>query len=323
MAGIRYEFDPQKLEYIPVKKGFWHQFRNTLLYILSSIVSGAILLAIFITIIDSPKEKSLKRENAQLRMQYEVMNKQLAQVEDVLEDMQQRDDNIYRVIFEADPIPSSIRKAGFGGTNRYQEFLGMENSNLVISTKKRLDIISKQLYVQSKSFDEIIELSRDKEKMLHSIPAIMPLNNKDLKRTASGWGYRIHPIDKIRKFHYGMDFTAPIGTDVFSSGNGKVKKVIRSRRGYGNHIIVDHGYGYETLYAHLNGFNVRRGQHINRGDIIGYVGNSGRSTGPHLHYEVRYKGRPVNPKNYYYMDLTPEEYEEMIELASNYGQTFD
>lgn len=323
MAGIRYEFDPQKLEYIPVKKGFWHRFRNTLLYILSSVASGALLLAIFVTIIDSPKEKSLKRENTQLRMQYKLMDKRMAQHEKVLEDMQQRDDNIYRVIFEADPIPSTIRKAGFGGTNRYQELLGMENSNLIIETNKRLDIISKQLYVQSKSFDEIIELSRDKEKMLHSIPAIMPLNNKDLKRTASGWGYRIHPIDKIRKFHYGMDFTAPIGTDVFSSGNGKVKKLIRSRRGYGNHVIIDHGYGYETVYAHLSGFNVRKGQRINRGDIIGYVGNSGRSTGPHLHYEVRYKNRPVNPKDYYYMDLTPEEYEEMIEIASNYGQTFD
>ena len=323
MAGTKFEFDPQKLEYIPVKKGFWHRFRNTLLYVISSFVSGAILLAIFISIIDSPKEKSLKRDNAQLRMQYEVVNTRLAHIENVLEDMQQRDDNIYRVIFEADPIPSSIRKAGFGGTNRYQEFLGTPSSDLVVSTAKRLDVISKQMYIQSKSFDEIIELSRNKEEMLHSIPAIMPISNKDLKRTASGWGYRIHPIDKIKKFHYGMDFTAPIGTDIFSTGNGKVKKVTRSRRGYGNHIIIDHGYGYETVYAHLNGFNVHTGQRINRGDIIGYVGNSGRSTGPHLHYEVRYKGRPVNPKNFYYMDLTPEEYEEMIEIASNYGQTFD
>lgn len=323
MAGIRYEFDPIKLKYSPIKKGFWHRFRVAFIYILSTFASGAILLALLLTYIDSPKEKSLKRENAQLIISIEMMNKQMAQIEKVLEDMQQRDDNIYRVIFEADPIPSSIRKAGFGGTNRYENLLGMENSDLVIETQKKLDIISKQLYIQSKSFDDIIDLSRHKEDMLHAIPAVMPLNNKDLKRTASGWGYRIHPIDKIPKFHYGMDFTAPIGTEIFSSGNGIVKKVVRSSRGYGNYVIIDHGYGYETLYAHLSGFKVRTEQRINRGDIIGFVGNTGRSTGPHLHYEVHYKGRPVNPKDYYYMDLTPEEYEEMIEMASNYGQTFD
>jgi murein DD-endopeptidase MepM/ murein hydrolase activator NlpD len=181
----------------------------------------------------------------------------------------------------------------------------------------------KKIYVQSTSYDQLIKLAKNKETMLACIPAIMPISNKDLKRTASGWGWRIHPIYKIRKFHYGMDFTAPTGTDIYSTGDGVVELVESSMRGYGNHIVINHGYGYKTIYAHLNGFNVKQGQQVKRGDIIGFVGNSGMSTAPHLHYEVMRNGEKVNPVNYYFNDLSAEEYERMIEISIKSGQTFD
>jgi murein DD-endopeptidase MepM/ murein hydrolase activator NlpD len=177
--------------------------------------------------------------------------------------------------------------------------------------------------VQSVSYDEIIDLARNKEKMLASIPAIQPISNKDLTRTASGWGYRIHPIYKIRKFHYGMDFTAPTNTEVYSTGDGTIEVLNKSRRGYGNKIIVNHGFGYKTLYAHLNSFNVKQGQKVKRGDVIGYVGSTGLSTAPHLHYEVHLNNKKVNPVNYYFNDLTPEEYDRMVEISLKSGQTFD
>jgi murein DD-endopeptidase MepM/ murein hydrolase activator NlpD len=250
------------------------------------------------------------------------MNKDIEKISAALEDIQMRDDNIYRVIFEANPIPSSVRMAGFGGTNRYTKLESMDNSELIISVAKKLDVLSKQVYVQSKSYDEVIKMALGKEKMLASIPSVMPVSNRDLKRTASGWGMRMHPIYRIPRFHYGMDFTAPVGTDVFVTGNGIVKEVGRNA-GYGNTIVVDHGYGYETLYGHLSRLNVKVGQSVNRGDVIGFVGSSGASTAPHLHYEVMKNGQKVNPQNYYFQDLNPMEYEKMISISSNTGQSFD
>ena len=179
------------------------------------------------------------------------------------------------------------------------------------------------MYVQSVSYDELIDLATNKEKMVASIPAIQPISNKDLTRTASGWGYRIHPIYKIRKFHYGMDFTAPTGTEIYSTGDGTIELVKSSRRGYGNKIVVNHGFGYKTLYAHLSGFNVRVGQKVKRGDVIGYVGNTGLSTAPHVHYEVHLNNKKVNPINYYFNDLTANEYDKMIELSTTFGKSFD
>jgi murein DD-endopeptidase MepM/ murein hydrolase activator NlpD len=241
-------------------------------------------------------------------------------------DIQQRDDNIYRVIFESEPISSSIRKAGFGGVNKYANLENLENAELVIKTATHLDRLAKEAYIQSKSYDEVMRLALNKEKMLAAIPAIQPVSNKDLKRTASGWGYRIHPIYKIRKFHYGMDFTAPTGTEIYATGDGVVATVKgnkRSKIGFGLEIIIDHGFGYETLYAHLNEFNVKAGQKVKRGDVIGYVGNTGGSTAPHLHYEIHKNGKPVNPEYFYFKDLTPQEYEKMVAISSNMGQSFD
>ena len=281
------------------------------------------ILLIFYQFFDSPKEKKLKLEIQNLTSQYEVIDKNMKQVEIVLDEIQDRDDNIYRVIFEADPIPTSIRKQGFGGVNRYEKLLGLSNSELMINTSKKIDQLTKQLYLQSKSFDEVIDLAKNKSNMLASIPAIQPVANKDLKRMASGYGYRIHPIYKTRKMHYGMDFSAKTGTEIYSTGDGVVSKVKRSKRGYGNYVKINHGFGYETLYAHMSKYIVKKGQKVKRGEVIGFVGNSGISTAPHLHYEVRKDNKKINPVNFYYNDLSPEEYEKMLEISLQSNQSLD
>lgn len=324
MSKSRYRYNPETLSYTRIERGIKYYLSRAAIHFLFSLVLGMVLFIAYTYILDSPREKRLKRENQQLIAQYELMNKKLDQVELVLGDIQMRDENIYRVIFEADSIPNSIRRAGFGGVNRYEHLEGMSNEDLVVSTTKRLDVAMKQLYVQTKSFDEIIDLAKRKDELLRSVPAIMPISNKDLNRTASGWGWRIHPVYKIKKFHEGMDFTAPTGTDIYSTGDGTVQAVVSDRSGYGRHIVINHGFGYQSLYAHLSAFNVKPGQKVKRGETIGFVGNTGTSTGPHLHYEVILKGKKVNPQLYYFQeDLTPEEYDRMINISQNSNQTFD
>ena len=323
MTNKKYYYDTKTLSYKQIKLSKFKKIRNLLYFLIGSGITGLAMMLIFFQFFDSPKEKILNREIKQITSQYEIIQKKLEQVEIVLDDMQKRDDNIYRVIFEADPIPKSIRKAGYGGINRYQELTGYKNSDLIINTNKKLDQITKQLYIQSKSFDDIIELAKNKTEMLASIPAIQPVSNKDLSRMASGYGYRIHPIYKTRKFHAGMDFSAKTGTPIYATGNGKVSKVKRSRRGYGNHVIIDHGYGYKTLYAHMSKYIVKKKQKVKRGDIIGYIGNTGTSVAPHLHYEVHKNGKKLNPVNFYYNDLNADEYEKMLEISSQNNQSFD
>ncbi|MCB2194790.1 MAG: M23 family metallopeptidase [Bacteroidetes bacterium] len=323
MAKVKYKFDHNSLKYDKIVLTGKQKFYRFLTYFTATLLIAVIYNVIFVVFFDTPKEKGLIRENQQLATQYKILNNRFDLIEKTLEDLQKRDDNIYRVIFEAEPIPPSVRSAGFGGTNRYLDLQGYKNSDLVIETAQRLDRITKKLYVQSKSYDEVIELAKNKERMVACVPAIMPISNKDLRRTASGWGWRIHPIYKIRKFHYGMDFTAPTGTEVYATGDGVVEIVENSLRGYGKRIIIDHGFGYKTLYAHLNGFNVRRGQKVKRGEVIGFVGSTGTSTAPHLHYEVLKNNKKVNPVHYYFNDLTPEEFDKMIFISSNSGQSFD
>jgi len=247
----------------------------------------------------------------------------LGQLDKVLLSMEERDDNVYRAIFEAEPIDQNLRQGGVGGVNRYKYLEGYEYSDLPIDLNQRLDRLAKRMVVESKSLDEVINLAKGKEKMLSSIPAIQPVANKDLKRMASGYGYRIDPHYKVRKHHDGMDFTASTGTEVYATGDGKVTRADANSSGYGNHIRIDHGYGYVTLYAHLSKIKVKAGQKVKRGDIIGLVGNTGKSMGPHLHYEVRKEGQPINPINFYFNDLTPEEYAKLIELSNNASQSFD
>ena len=323
MAKIKYYYDTKTLSYKPIKLNSGEKIRGYFIFFLSSILLSFFILLIFYQFFDSPKEKKLKLEIQNLTSQYKVINDDMKQVEKVLDEIQDRDDNIYRVIFEADPIPNSIRKQGFGGINRYEKLLGLSNSELMINTSKKIDQLTKQLYLQSKSFDEVIDLAKNKSNMLASIPAIQPVANKDLKRMASGYGFRIHPIYKTRKMHYGMDFSAKTGTEIYATGDGVISKVKKSKRGYGNYVKINHGFGYETLYAHMSKYIVKRGQRVKRGEVIGYVGNSGISTAPHLHYEVRKDNKKINPMNFYYNDLSPEEYEKMLEISLQSNQSLD
>ena len=323
MAKIKYYYDTKTLSYKRIQLSKLEKTKRYLLLFSSSLFLSLAILLVFFQFFDSPKENKLKNEIKNLSTQYKVIDENMRQIEIVLDDIQQRDDNIYRTIFEADPIPKSIRKQGFGGVNRYKKFAGYSNSDIIISTTKKIDQLTKQLYLQSKSFDDIINLTKDKSKMLASIPAIQPVSNKQLSRMASGYGYRIHPIYKTRKMHAGMDFSAKTGTEIYATGDGVISKVRRSKRGYGNHVKINHGFGYETLYAHMSKYIVRKGQKVKRGEVIGYVGNTGTSVAPHLHYEVHKDKRKINPVNFYYNDLNPEEYEKMIEISLKSNQSFD
>jgi murein DD-endopeptidase MepM/ murein hydrolase activator NlpD len=323
MAKVKYKYNPATLTYEKIQLTLVDRLKTLMVYLLVGMFFAGIIIALAYTFLDSPKELLLKREIAQLRKQYELLSRDMQQLEAVLEDIENRDDNIYRVIFEAEPISKSVRKAGVGGINRYAHLKGYENSDIIIQANARLDAIAKRLYIQSKSYDEVIELARNKEALLAAIPAIQPVSNKDLSRLASGFGMRIDPIYKVPKFHWGMDFSAPVGTDIVATGDGRVSHLIEDRAGYGKHAIIDHGYGYQTLYAHMSSFAVRRGQKVRRGDVIGKVGNSGKSTGPHLHYEVIKDGRKVNPANFFFNDLTPEEYDLLLEISANANQSFD
>jgi len=323
MAKVKYYYDTKTLSYKRIELSGLNKLKRLFYFLICSTFTGLIMVIIFFQFFDSPKEKRLNREIDTLISQYVIVDDKLRQVELVLDDVQNRDDNIYRIIFEADPIPKSIRKAGYGGVNRYENLKGFNNSELIINTSKKVDQISKQLYIQSKSFDDIIELVKNKADMLASLPAIQPVSNKNLSRMASGYGYRIHPIYKTRKLHAGMDFSAKSGTPIYATGDGKISKVRRSRRGYGNHVIIDHGYGYKTLYAHMKKYAVKKGQKVKRGEIIGYVGSTGTSVAPHLHYEVHKDGKKINPVNFYFNDLNAEEYEKMLEISSQNNQSFD
>ncbi|GGG34940.1 peptidase M23 [Croceivirga lutea] len=275
------------------------------------------------SLVNTPKELSLSREVQNYELQFEILNKKMEQMERVLASIEDRDNNIYRLYFEANPIPEEQRKAGFGGVNRYKSLEGFNNSEIIIDATNRLEVIQKQMVVQSKSLDEIAKLAEEKEKLLASMPAIQPVRNEDLTRMASGYGWRSDPFTKARKMHYGMDFTAPRGTPIYASGNGRVTRADNNSSGYGKHIRIDHGYGYLSLYAHLSKYNVTPGQRVKRGDLIGFVGNTGRSEAPHLHYEVWKDKERINPINFYYGSLSPQEFENMLKFANQENQSLD
>ncbi len=323
MSKIKYKFNTKSLTYEKVTVPISNRVGQVLSYLATGLVFATITTFIAYNYFDSPKEKQLKREISELTLQYELLNNRMGEVTEVLDDIQERDNNVYRTIFEAEPISASIRKAGFGGVDRYKELQGYNNSDILIETTKRLDRISKQLYIQSKSFDEVAKLVKSKEKLLASIPAIQPISNKDLKHQPGGYGWRTHPIYKTPEFHPGMDFTAPEGTEIHTTGDGIVETADAASQGYGNHVVINHGYGYETLYGHMFKFVVHVGQQVKRGQLIGYVGSTGLSTAPHVHYEVHKGGQTVNPINFYYNDLTPEEYQKLIELSARSSQSFD
>ena len=318
----KFRFNPETLNYEQIEHTFGYKLKRFLMYILTGVFSGVIFFFAFMHFVKSPREKQLMRENQNILSQYTLLNKQLDEYEAILSDIQLRDDNLYRVIFQADPIPSAIRQAGYGGTNRYEHLMDMADAELVVGTTQKLDMLTKQLYIQSQSFDEVVEMCRQHDEMLRCIPAIQPISNKDLKQTASGYGTRIDPIYGTTRFHSGMDFSAATGTDVYATGDGTVVKM-GWQTGYGNTIIIDHGFGYQTWYAHLKEFRTKPGKKVVRGEVIGGVGSTGKSTGPHLHYEVHVRGQVVNPVNYYFMDLSAEDYDRMIQLAANHGKMMD
>lgn len=290
MPLTKYKFNPDSLSFDKIRIGVKALLFRLLAYFIGSVIVAVLYWVVFSTFFESPKEKALEREVAQMTIQYDLIHREMGNVENVLEDLQKTDDNLYRTIFEAEPIPATLREGGTGGVNRYKALEGYNNSKLVIETADRLDRIRKRIYIQSRSFDDLIRLAKKKEDMLRSVPAIIPISNKNLTRTASGFGLRIHPIYKIIKFHYGMDFAAPAGAEVYATGNGVIIGVLSSKRGLGNHIILDHGFGYTSIYAHLSAFNVRVGQKVQRGDVIGFVGSTGTSVANHLHYEIKLNG---------------------------------
>ena len=322
MAKVKYYYDADTLSYrkIDVKKSEY--YKKTVFGVLAVLLTAFIGFIIFSQFLMSPNERAINRENENLQLNLDLFSKRIAESSAVLNQLQERDNNIYRMYFEANPIPNEQRKAGFGGVNRYKSLEGYENSKMIKQLTKDIDILSKQLVIQSKSLDEIVVLAKEKEKMLASIPAILPVKLVDLTRMASGYKWRMHPILKIRKFHKGMDFTAPIGTPIYASGNGKVIRSSRSAT-YGRVVYIDHGYGYRTIYAHMSKIKAKRGQNVKRGDLIGYVGNTGRSVSAHLHYEVRKNGKALNPINFYYGDLTPEEFAAMQKASEEEGQSYD
>lgn len=322
MRKVYYIYNPKTHTYDRIYPTFRQRFLGILRTLSIAITLGVGFFLLFFFILGFPSERQLRIENSRMSAQYSLLSKRLDQALSVLEDIQERDDNLYRVMFMADPIPDAIRKAGYGGTNRYEHLMDMANAELVVNTTHKLDMLSRQLYIQSNSFDELVNMCKSHDEMLKCLPAIQPVSNKNLRQTASGYGYRLDPIYNTSKFHSGMDFSAPPGTDVYVTGDGVVVKM-GWQTGYGNTIEIDHGFGYITVYAHLKDFRTKLGKKVVRGEVIGGVGNSGRSTGPHLHYEVHVKGKPVNPINYYFMDLSAEDYERMIQLAANHGKVFD
>lgn len=322
MAKKTYKINPKTLAMEQVEQGLGYWLRQTGIYILAGNILGVLFLFLFLTFFPSPREKQLLREKESMQSQLEILNQQVDQMQIVMTDLQQRDDNLYRVLFGAEPIPLSIRQGTQHKIDYYDSIAAMTDTQLAADLTQKVDMLAKELYTQAKSYDEVLEMAKNQEIRMENIPAIQPVMNKDLKRVASGYGMRIDPVYHVRKFHQGMDFSAPIGTDVFATGNAKVE-FAGWRQGYGNTVILDHGYGYKTLYAHLYKVLVRKGQKVRRSDIIALVGNTGKSTGPHLHYEVRLNGKPVDPRNYYFYDLSPEEYDQMLQLSNNFGQMLD
>ena len=322
MRKVYYIYNPKTRTYDRIYPTVRQRALSILRRLFVGMGLGAGSFIILLWVFGSPSEKELRIENSRLLAQYNVLSHRLDEAMGVMQGIQQRDDNLYRVVLQADPIPEAVRKAGYGGTSRYELLEDMANADLVVNTTQKLDMLNRQLYIQSKSFDEVVDLCKSHDKMLDCIPAIMPVANKNLKQTASGYGKRIDPVYKTVKFHAGMDFSANIGTPVYATGDGTVVKA-GWETGYGNLIRIDHGFGYVTWYAHLNKYKVKVGQKVVRGEVIGEVGNTGKSTGPHLHYEVHVKGKVQNPVNYYFMDLSAEDYDKMIQIAANHGKVFD
>ncbi len=323
VARTKFIFNTKTLSYEKHIEPIGKRILKLVSMLSTSLVISVVVIFLVYRFVDSPKEKQLKREISNLELNYKLLDQRVEKVNAVLKDLQLRDDNIYRAIFEAEPIPAELRQSGFAGVNRYDKFDGFKYSELIKNITQKVDKLSKATVIQSKSYDDVWNLIQNQDKMLGSIPAIMPVHQKDLKLMASGFGERIDPIYKTTHFHAGMDFVADIGKPVYATGNGVVEFADTDGSGYGIHVKINHGFGYLTLYGHLSQLKCVAGQKVKRGDLIGLVGSTGKSVGPHLHYEVHKNGVPVNPVNYYFSDLSPEEYNKLIEQSRQPSQSFD
>jgi len=323
MARRKYKFNPSTLIFERIRYTIRDYLILGLKYLFAGSVIGGVGVVIYASFFKDPETVKLEREISFLNGQIQSLNNELDTLESFALDLQLKDDNVYRSIFGSDPYPDHQRTGGIGGSDRYRSLKGFDNSAEIIETKKRIGRLQRMLVAQSKSFEDIFELARDKDAMLQSIPAIQPVANKDLRRIASGFGMRIHPIYKIAKMHAGLDFTADEGTEVYATGDGRIEAVDSKLSGYGHHVVIQHGFGFETLYAHLSKVVVKPGEKVIRGQVIGYVGNSGTSTGAHLHYEVIKNGEKMDPVFYFYNDITPEQYEDLLQRAANANQSLD
>lgn len=325
MAKVKYYYDSENLAYRKIITKKRKKFGFAFLFLVASALFGLLSFIILLNTpyFETPKNRSQAREIENLKLRYAILDKKMDEVDNVIGFIEDRDNNLYRVYFNASPIPEEERKSGYNDMNRYKDLEGYNNSQLVINTTKHVDVLQKELAIQSKSLDDILKLAKAKDKLLAAIPAIQPVRNENLKRMVSGFGYRTDPFTKVKKMHEGMDFTSKVGTPIYATGDGVVARADNTASGFGNHIVINHGFGYETLYAHLSRYNCRAGQRIKRGDVIGYVGSTGRSEGPHLHYEVHKNGKVVNPLNFYYGNISAVEYVAIAQLANQENQSFD
>ena len=319
----KYVFNPKTLDFDSFQEPVGAKVGRVFVFLLTTFVFALVIVLLIFYFFGSPREKMQAREIDYLKLQYQILDDKMDDMEVLLEDMQQRDDNVYRMIFEAEPIPSAVRESGFMVADRYEKLYGYKSSDLVLGVAQKLDRIASQLYYQSKSYDELFEMARNKAQMLTCIPAIIPLKQNEIRQISSYFGYRTDPIYKVEKFHSGIDLAAPLGTEVFATGDGVVEMVETNYWGYGNLIRINHGYGYKTQYAHLSQFATHKGQKVKRGQLIGYVGSTGKSTGSHLHYEVLKNDEPVDPIHFFFNDLSPDEYEAILEQAAIPSLTMD
>lgn len=319
----RYIFNPKTLNFDRFKEPMGNRVGRVIVFLLTTFVVAFFIVLLIYFFFGSPKEKMQAREIEYLKLQYQILDDKMDDMQVILEDLEQRDNTVYRMIFEAEPIPSSVRKTGFQTADRYENLYGYKNSEVVLKVSTKLDAIASQLYYQSKSYDEVFQMARNKSQMLACIPAILPLKELEIRQISSYFGYRTDPIYMVSKFHSGIDFAAPIGTEVFATGDGVVELMEYNHWGYGNMITLDHGYGYKTNYAHLSKFAIKKGQKVKRGQLIGYVGNTGKSTGSHLHYEVLKNNTPIDPIHFFFNDLSPDEYEKILEQAASPSFTMD
>lgn len=323
MKKEKYHYNLKTLQYEKIDSNWKQKILKSLGFLASTIITGIIFLGSFIYFFDTPKEKILKSEISTNRTQIDYYNKEVDRLAEELEFLRLRDINTYRVIFEADPISNSLWESESSYSLKDKFPTNFKTGKLMAEVDKKIEGLKRKLVWQSKSFDEIADLIKDKDDMLASIPAIQPVANKDLKRMASGYGYRIDPLYHVRKMHHGMDFSAPTGTEIYATGKGVVENSSYSNGGYGNRVIINHGYGYKTLYAHMNTISVKAGNEVTRGQVIGYVGNTGKSFGPHLHYEVIKNGLKINPSFFYFQDLNDTGFKEMLRMSENAGSSLD